>query len=74
MVLSWAQREVLGELRAGPHFENLRYQKTYRALFKRGLVNFEYYTDSGYRWSLTTAGKRVVLEWGLVAQSQRQAG
>lgn len=62
--LSWAQRELLGELRLGPHHITRLQLRTAFALEDRGLIERH---DGTAVWRLTTTGKLAVLEFGLVA-------
>ncbi|MBE7480605.1 MAG: hypothetical protein HS104_11570 [Polyangiaceae bacterium] len=62
--LTWAQRELLGELRLGPHHITRLQFRTALALEHRGLI--ERHSGAAV-WQLTTEGKLVVLGMGLVA-------
>ncbi|MBK9002194.1 MAG: hypothetical protein IPM35_41270 [Myxococcales bacterium] len=62
--LSWAQRELLGELRLGPHQITRLQLRTALALERRDLIER---LGGPAVWQLTTAGKIIVLQLGLVA-------
>ena len=62
--LSWTQRELLGELRLGPHHITRLQLRTALALERRGVIERH---GGPAVWQLTTAGKVIVLELGLVA-------
>lgn len=66
MILSFAQREILGELRSGPCLEGGLRTQTFRALSRRGLVRAVNEDWPPYTWALTAQGKRMVLSLGLV--------
>lgn len=66
MTLSFAQREILGELRSGPCPEGGLRTQTFRALSRKGLVQAVNEGWPPFTWELTAKGKRVVLALGLV--------